>query len=111
MTIIINQQEFPLATSLRVAYVVQGMNNHQAYTKVFERMGDMTLEEQIGILYAAFKVANPEQAQFITQANFLNSYLDTYNLSDLMNQLKELIGAIMGTDLDAAEAGETEAKN
>ena len=114
MTIMINQQEFPLATSLRVAYVVQGMNNHQAYTKVFERMGDMTLEEQIGILYAAFKVANPDQAQFITQANFLNSYLDTYNLSDLMNQLKELIGAIMGTDLDAAEAAEaeeTEAKN
>lgn len=113
MTIMINQQEFPLATSLRVAYVVQGMNNHQAYTKVFERMGDMTLEEQIGILYAAFKVANPDQARFITQANFLNSYLDTYNLSDLMNQLKELIGAIMGTDLDAAEAEaeETEAKN
>ena len=111
MTIMINQQEFPLATSLRVAYVVQGMNNHQAYTKVFERMGDMTLEEQIGILYAAFKVANTDQAQFITQANFLNSYLDTYNLSDLMNQLKELIGAIMGTDLDAAEAEETEAKN
>ena len=80
MTIMINQQEFPLATSLRVAYVVQGMNNHQAYTKVFERMGDMTLEEQIGILYAAFKVANPDQAQFITQANFLNSYLDSQTL-------------------------------
>ena len=44
MTITINQQEFPLATSLRVAYVVQGMNNHQTYTKVFERMGDMPLE-------------------------------------------------------------------
>ena len=65
----------------------------------------------MGSLYAAFKFSNPDQAQFISQANFLSSDLSTYNLSDLMNQLKELIGAIMGTDLDAAEAAETEAKN
>nr|DAT41474.1 MAG TPA: tail assembly chaperone protein [Caudoviricetes sp.] len=99
MTITINQQEYQLATSLRVAYVIQGMNNHQAYTKVFERMGDMTLEEQIGIIYASFKVANPESTTFITQNKFLDAYLDTYNLSDLMEQLQELIGQIMGKDL------------
>lgn len=34
MYITINNQEYQLATTLRVAYEVQGMNNHQAYTKV-----------------------------------------------------------------------------
>lgn len=111
MYITINNQEYQLATTLRVAYEVQGMNNHQAYTKVFERIGDMTLEEQIGILYAAFRVGNPDQAKFVKQNDFLNSYLDTYTLSDLLAQLKELINYIMGNNPEVEVAQESDVKN
>ena len=94
----INGQEYNLATTLRVAYKVQGQHNHAPYAKVFEKMGDMTLEEQIDILYAAFEVANPEEAKFINRKAFLDEYLDNYTLKQVMNQLQEVIKGIMGTD-------------
>lgn len=96
MTITMNDTDFALATSLRVAYKVQGQHNHKPYSKVFSEIGDMTLEDQIGILFAAFQVANPEV--LMKQQTFLDFYLDNYNLKDLMEQVKAIIQGIMGTE-------------
>lgn len=96
MILTMNGTEYTLATSLRVAYKVQGQHNHKAYSKVFSEIGDMTLEEQIGILFAAFQVGNPEVK--MTQQQFLDFYLDTYNLKILMDQVKEIVQGIMGTE-------------
>ena len=49
--------DFPLATTLRVAYNVQGQHNHKPYTEVFKDIGDMTVEDQLGIIYCSFKCA------------------------------------------------------
>lgn len=100
MTIIINNTEYELATTLRVAYKLQGQHNHKAYSKIFEEFGDMTLEQQIGILYAAFEVANPEQAKFITRQTFQEYYLDHYNLKEMMDQVQAVIEGITGVKAD-----------
>ena len=96
MIVSINGVDYSLATTLRVAYKVQGQHNHKAYSKVFAEIGDMSLEDQIGILFAAFQVANPEVK--LTQPQFLDHYLDNYNLKVLMDQVKEVIQGIMGTE-------------
>ena len=106
MTIIINNTEYELATTLRVAYKLQGQHNHKAYSKIFEEFGDMTLEQQIGILYAAFEVANPEQAKFITRQQFQDYYLDHYNLKEMMDQVQTVIEGITGVRVDKPEQGE-----
>lgn len=98
MFVTINGVDYPLATSLRVAYKVQGQHNHKAYSKVFAEIGDMALEDQINILYAAFQVANPEAK--MTQREFLDYYLDHFNLKVVMDQVKEVIQGIMGMDDD-----------
>lgn len=102
MTAVINGVEYELATTLRVAYRVQGQHNHKAYSKVFSELGDMTLEDQIGILYAAFQVGNPMSK--MTREEFLNYYLDTYNLKIMMDQVREVIQGIMGVDPDELPA-------
>lgn len=103
LTTIINGAEYPLSTTLRVAYKVQGQHNHKPYTEVFKGMGDMTLEQQINILYASFQCANPEQAKFITAQVFLDYYLDNYNLKVVMDQLQAVIEGIMGTELESQD--------
>lgn len=97
MIININGVEYSLATTLRVAYKVQGQHNHKPYSKVFSEIGDMTLEEQVGILFAAFQVANPEVK--MNQQQFLDYYLDHYNLKVLLDQVKEVIQGVMGTEI------------
>ena len=107
LTTIINGAEYPLSTTLRVAYKVQGQHNHKPYTEVFKGLGDMTLEQQINILYASFQCANPDQAKFITSQQFLDYYLDTYNLKTVMDQLQAVVKGIMGAeDEDAPVAND-----
>ena len=102
LTTIINGTEYPLSTTLRVAYKVQGQHNHKPYTEVFQALGDMTLEQQIAILYASFQCANPDQAKFITQQQFLDFYLDNYSLKTVMDQLQAVVKGIMGMDETSA---------
>ncbi|WP_301003050.1 hypothetical protein [uncultured Duncaniella sp.] len=100
----INGQEYPLAANLRVAFKMQGFNEHKAYTQVFQEMGDMPLEKQIDLIWAAFETANPEAAKELTKLGFLNYYLDHYNLGDMMEQLQSIVAGIMGKDkLDEGE--------
>lgn len=97
-TVTINDVEYPLDTTLRVAYKVQGMNDRKPYSKVFSELGDMTLEKQIEILYIAFQIANPETAKTIPQIQFLNYYLEHYTLKDVMQQLQSVIKGVLGED-------------
>lgn len=90
----INGVEYPLATTLRVAYKVQGEHNHKAYSKVFADIGDMTIEDQIGILFCAFQVGNPDVP--MSKQAFINYYLDNMNLKQIMEQLKAVIQEITG---------------
>lgn len=102
-------REFQLSTTLRVAYEVQGQHNHMPYTEIFEGLKDMTVEEQIGIVWAAFKCANSEyiKESGITSGEFMNYYLDTYNLSDLMDTLSLVIGGITGKPVDSSTNANT----
>ena len=112
MTTTINGTEYSLSTTLRVAYKVQGQHNHKPYTEVFQGLGDMTLEQQINILYASFQCANPEAAKEITSQKFLDYYLDNYNLKIVMDQLQAVVKGIMGTeDEDMGNASTTESSD
>lgn len=103
LTITINDREFPLSTTLRVAFVIQGQHGHKSYIDIFQKMGEMTVEQQIGILWASFQVANPEEAKTITQTGFQNYCLDHMNLKDLMDRLQAVSEAMMGKDEDKDE--------
>lgn len=107
LTVSIAGIEYPLAANLRVAYQVQNKNNHESYTKIFSDIGDMTLEKQIEILYVAFCVANPQATSTVSWAVFLNEYLDNSTAKEIMEQLKEVISGILGTDVDETADGAT----
>lgn len=99
MFMTINGTDYELARNLRVAYNVQGKHNHKPYSKVFAEIGDMPIEKQIEVLYAAFEVANPFAAKDIKSIDFLNFCLDNYNLSEIMKYMEDVIEGIMGKDL------------
>ena len=107
----INDKEFPLATNLRVAYKVQGQHNHKPYTAVFQSIGDMAIEEQIDIIYAAFTVANPDMALTMTQKNFLNYCLDNFNLREVMGMLTGVIKGITGKDEESEDGEDNESSD
>lgn len=104
-TIEINGTSYSLATTLRVAYDVQGKHNHKSYMEIFSRINEMTLEEQIDILYVAFKIENPEVAKTFTPVMFREYYLDHYNVNDIMQQLNGVISGVLGKDLDEIAEG------
>lgn len=93
--------DYSLATNLRVAYNVQGQHNHKPYTEVFKDIGDMTVEDQLGIIYCSFKCANPDT--IVTREQFQNYLLDNMNLKDMLDVLQGIIQGIMGTS-DEKEA-------
>lgn len=108
MYTIINGTEYELATTLRVVYKVQGQHNHKPYAEIFQNIGSMPLEDQINILFAAFECANPEVSRTFNKSSFLNYYLDHYTLKDVMDQLQQVISAVMGTTAsDGADEGES----
>lgn len=109
LTCNIDGQEYPLATTLRVAYEVQGQHNHKPYAEVFKDIGNMGVEQQIDILFAAFKCANGDMVKNkeMTQTKFREYYLDNCNLKDLMDQLQAIVKGIMGEDEDS-ETGDEE---
>lgn len=110
LTTKINGTEYELSTTLRVAYKVQGQHNHKPYTEVFRNLGDMSLEQQINILYAAFQCANPQVCAKITAQVFLDYYLDNYTLKAVMQQLQAVVKGIMG-EMDEAEAENEETED
>lgn len=99
----INGVDYELATTLRVAYKVQGQHNHKPYAEVFKDIGNMGIEEQIDILYAAFECANADAKIIMPQQMFRSYYLDNVNLKELMEQLQAVIRGITG-DVDESES-------
>lgn len=101
MYITINGTEYPMATTLRVAYCVQGQHNHKPYSEVFQNIGNMSIEDQIGILYCSFSCANPDKSKTMDRLTFQNALLDSpdMTLSKIMKLITELIKSIMGDDL------------
>ena len=108
MYTIINGVEYPLATTLRVAYLIQGQHNHKPYAEVFKDIGDMTIEDQIGIIYCAFKCANADSNVVMSKQSFVDYYLDNFTLREVLGQLQEIVKGIMGEDL-TEEAADTDA--
>lgn len=102
VTTTINGAEYELATSLRVAYKVQGQHNHKPYSEVFSNIGQMKIEDQIGILHCAFQVANPDV--LMTKQTFTDYYLDHMNLKQIMAQLKSVIQEITGFEDESDQA-------
>ncbi len=102
-------QEYALSNKLRVAYRVQGQHDHKPYTEVFSGVGDMPIEDQIGIIYESFWCANPEARDKISRQRFLEEYLDKYDVKALMEQLKEIIQGIMGVKDDDLAVAASEA--
>lgn len=96
MYITIDGNDFSLSTKLRVAYKVQGQHAHKPYTEIFRNAGDMTIEEQIGIIYASFAIENPEKARELTQSKFCDYVLDNLNLMEVMELIKGIIRGISG---------------
>ena len=102
-------QEYALSNKLRVAYRVQGQHDHKPYTEVFSGVGDMPIEDQIGIIYESFWCANPEARDKISRQQFLEEYLDKYDVKALMEQLREIIQGIMGVRDDDLAVAASEA--
>lgn len=100
----INGVDYELSTKLMVAFKVQGFNNHKPYVEVFQGIGEMPIEKQVEILYAAFQVANPEAAKEITQKVFFEYYMNNYNLKQMMNQLQGVIKGVLGEDDESEDA-------
>lgn len=114
MTINFKGTEYELATTLRVAYKLQGQHNHKSYLAIFDELGQMTIEDQIGIIYASFAVGNPEESKFITKQAFLDYVLDNMDLSYVMDTIQKIIEGVMGKELTekaTAEAVENENEN
>lgn len=95
-TIRIDGREYPLAETLRVAYRIQGQNNHTPYSEVFSNIKKMTIQDQIGILYDSFAVANPSETSTISKNAFLNAVLDNYKLAEVFELLSAVIEGITG---------------
>ncbi len=100
MFTVINNVEYPLATTLRVAYEIQGQHNHKPYAEVFKGVGEMPVEQQIGMIYASYLCAarTAGSESIMTRNAFQDYYMDNFNLKDLMDQLQGIVQGIMGTD-------------
>lgn len=113
-TITMNGMEYRLAGNLRVAYNLQKQYNHEAYSSILSRVGEMTLEQQLDVLYAAFQVANPEEAKTISSLVFREYILDhdEFNASVILDMIKDVISGILGRSLDSIAQDEAvSAKN
>ena len=99
LTVKFRGQEYEIATTLRVAYLIQGQHNHANYMDVFEKIDKMSVEDQIGFVWAGFVAKNPEQAKFIKRSEFTMEFMDNYNLGELMEMIQQIMEGIMGKKL------------
>lgn len=111
ITLKLGTKEYTLATTLRVAYVLQGMNNHKPYLDIFKEIDKLTLEKQVEFLYAAYTVA--ASTEVMSKEEFLNECLDNLNLSEIMNCIMQIIAGITGKEISEASevADNNDSKN
>lgn len=113
LTITFNGIEYPLATNLRVAYLLQNQHNHEPYSSILSRVGEMPLEQQLDLIYTAFQVANPDTAKTFTKEMFRTYIFDSvdFNATVIMNLIKGIIAGILGKDLEEMEAAASESSD
>ena len=116
LTTKINGTEYDLSTTLRVAYKVQGQHNHKPYTQILSSVDEMTIEQQLDMIYIAFKVNNPEDAKTFTKEMFRKYILDNdeFTVTTIMTIISDIIAGILGQDLSEnsdAPSEPVEAKN
>lgn len=92
--IIINGTAYPLATTLRVAYKIQSMNEHKSYADVFKDLASLSVEKQIDIVFASFICANKDTT--FKPETFREYCFDNFNVGDLMNLLGDIVNGIIG---------------
>ena len=109
VTINLNGNEYPLACNLRVAYVLQNQHNHESYSSILSRVGEMPLAQQLDVIYAAFQIANPATAKTFTRELFRMYILDhaEFNASVILNIIKDIISGILGKKLPDEVPDET----
>ena len=109
LTINLNGNEYPMACNLRVAYTLQNQHNHESYSSILSRVGEMPLEQQIDVVYAAFQIANPDTAKTFTREMFRMYVLDhdEFNASVILNIIKDIISGILGKKLPDEVPDET----
>lgn len=107
MTFMYKDNQYEMAETLRVAYKIQEINGHKPYTQVFKEMGDMPVEKQIKILYAAFELANPGVA---SELEFREYCLDNMGMEQFTDAISELIEALMYHGLSPEEIKAKKAK-
>lgn len=106
----INDTEYKLNTTLRVAYMVQTKFGHKPYMEVFKNLDTLKLEEQISILYEAFSCENPKEVTTITSEIFFNYILDHIGVIELNELVGGVIERIMYGGLTEAEVEAKKAK-
>lgn len=111
ITVSIGNHSYEIATTLRVAYEIQGMNNHKSYLDVFRDLDKMTIENQIDFIYAGYKVAVPSSEPLMDKVSFRNLCLDNLDLMEMMSIIKELIEGITGNKVDSNTENAVEEKN
>lgn len=106
MKININGTEYNVAATLRVAYKLQGYNNHKPYMEIIQDIGNMPVEKQIEIMYAAFEVANPEATQIYTLQKFRDYYLDNVTAKELLDQVQAVLSELLGLDIASVQSAQ-----
>lgn len=111
ITLKLGTKEYPLATTLRVAYVLQGMNGHKPYLDIFKEIGTLTLEKQVEFLYAAYSVA--ATTEIMSKEEFLNECLDNLTLAEIMKYISKIVEGITGKEIskNSEEAEGDHSKN
>lgn len=104
MTIDFQGTTYEVATTLRVAYVLQSRFNHKPYMQIFQDIQGMKLEEQVRLLYTAFSIKNPD---ICTEQQFLDFVLDNWNLQQISKKVAELIEGITFQGMSDEEIAET----
>lgn len=104
----INGEEYELSTKLKVAYKLQGQHSNKPYTQIFASIGDMRLEDQIGIIYTSFKEANPSND--MKKADFIEAFLDAYGLMSMMELLNRVVEGITFSGMTEEEIEEVKKK-
>jgi len=99
-TKVIDGKEVQMKATLRTAYELQRIHN-KPYQQIFADMGTMMLEEQIGLLYAAYKLGCGAEQPELTKSQFLDYYLDNdgESLDTLTSDLEKLIEGTSGKKL------------
>jgi len=102
--------EYPMCTTLRAAYAIQGKFGHKPYTQIFKDFNTMDLESQIKMLYAAYELANKDSGSLMSLSKFQEAILDEYGLLDLFDVVNDLMECIMAGNLSPDEVAEKKAR-